>query len=132
MNVLWRLNNFLLPQDLAKGRGRLSEALAQLGTASGRSWVIFALEGVLAESPRCELPLADGPDPQAFIHLNLTFPHNKLGESGSFSPASGAQTYTSWCSCAQEGPSLLHGAYLLPAPGLEAKPNITSWNEICK
>lgn len=49
MNVLRRLNNFLLPQDLAK-RGRLPEALAQLGAAPGRSWVIFALEGVLAQS----------------------------------------------------------------------------------
>lgn len=132
MNVLRRLNNFLLPEDLAKGGGLLPEALAQLGAASGRSWVIFALEGVLAESPRCELPFAEGPDAGAFINLNLTFPPNKLGEAGSFSPASGARTHISWRSCAQEGPSLLHGAYLLPAPGLEAKPNITSWNETCK
>ena len=49
MNVLPRLNNFLLPQDLAN-QGLLPKTLAQLEAAPGRKGVIFALEAVLAES----------------------------------------------------------------------------------
>lgn len=132
MNVLRRLNNFLLPQDLAK-RGRLPEALAQLEAAPGRSWAIFALEGVLAPvcpavSSRLQRHLTQELSP-TFTPLLLTTSRGKLGvlhqhlELRHTSPGAAVPG---------EGPSLLHGAYLLPAPGLEAKPNITTWNETRK
>lgn len=85
MNVLRRLNNLLLPQDLAK-QGPLPKAAAQPGAAPGSKGHLSALEG----RPRCVFPavkrrFAEATDPGAFISLHPTFHNNKLQEAGEFS-----------------------------------------------
>lgn len=84
MNVLQRLNNFLLPQDLAN-RGPLPKTAAQLRAAPGGKGDLFALEGVLAVFPAVKLQFSEATDPGAFISLHPTFHNNKLGEAGEFS-----------------------------------------------
>lgn len=121
MNVLWRLNNFLLPQDLAN-QGLLPKTPTQLGAAPGRKGVIFALEGVLAESSLLgSYSFQRLLTQQLSSALNLLLITTSSGNLGSFSPTSGTLTNISRRRSAQQGPSLLHGACLLPCPGSGGK-----------